>query len=121
MSNRRPAKYIRLNFTKPDPETFLAILGDPVEVRAAATDKSFIAVKENGITLSPGVPGKINIQGLPGVLKFSGLISETPFPLSMIPITIATPMPTHIFAPPLMELMKVVRDLSTIAAMFVVP
>ncbi len=117
----RPGKFIRLNFAKQDPEVFLALLGDPAEARLSVSKENFISIKEGVISISPGLPGKINIQGLPGTLKYGGMISELPFPLAMLPKTPLTPLPTHIIQPPLLELLPTIRGIVATTASFVVP
>lgn len=111
---RRPAKIVRLNFVQKN-SPFLAVMADPGEVRMAASEKSFISVKEDGITISPSVPGKLNLQGLPGVIKYGGMLQDIPFPLGLLP---APFLPKQIFVPPLGELLPTIRDLSLLTSMF---
>lgn len=116
MAKVRPAKYYRLNFANTKPGAFMALYGDPNEVRIGANEKSFISVKEGGITLSPGLPGKIMLQGMPGCIKYAGLISDIPFPMSLIPSPFT---PKQIFTPPIKEMMDLVRTVSTLTGSFV--
>lgn len=118
---KRPSKFLRLNYASQDPQAFLAIMGDPNEVRISAGEDSFISVRDGVVTISPGVTGKLNIQALPGALKYGGMISELPFPLAMLPKTPFTPLPTHIISPPLKELLPTIREIGVMASTFVVP
>jgi len=121
MEETRPKKIIRLNFYNSNPAmgAHLTILGSPSEVRLGASPSSFMAVGTDGISLSPGLSNDVNIQGLSHNLKYAGMISDLPFPLSIIPVTIATPLPNQVMVPPMGELISMLRDFSTITKAFV--
>ena len=107
----RPAKTIRLNFWKTDPDlnAFIRVLGEPAEIRIGASSSKFISIRDEGITFSPGIGNKINIQTMPGSFKYGGMLGPLPFPANLIPSTIATPIPSMIFSPPLAALMSTIR------------
>lgn len=120
MSDARPKKVIRLNFLKlnPDLTASIGIYGDPNEIRISASAKNFISIKDQGISLSPGFGNQINIQGMSQNLKYAGLLMDLPFPLSILPVTPATPMPKQIVSPPLAELLPMLQEFSLIASSF---
>ena len=96
-------------------EAYVSILDDPGEVRFGVGAKSFISVKEDGMTLSGGVPSKINIQGLPGSIKYAGMVQDINWPLTMIPSTVATPIPRQRVVPPLLEVLPTIQQVAIIA------
>lgn len=117
----RKSKYLRLNYLK-SPErkgAFVALFDTPNEVRIGVSDLTFLSMREDGLTLSPGLGGSLNLQTLPGGNKYAGMISETPFPLSMLPSTMATPIPSHIFKPPFQEILKDLKEMNTVLSAFV--
>lgn len=116
---KRPNKYFRLNFWQSSMEAMIVLRGQPNQVHIQANPKSFISVTDNGITIGPGQPAKIMIQGLPGAINYVGLIGDLPFPLAMIPITPFTPFPQNIFKPPLKELLPTIRDIAILSATMV--
>jgi hypothetical protein len=117
----RPCKTIRLNFWKRDPafSASIQVLAQPAEVKLSASDKAFVSIRENGISLSPGLGKNINIQGLPQNLKYGGMLSDLPFPLSIMPTTPFTPYPKQIFSPPLAKIMPFLADMNSIASSLV--
>lgn len=117
----RPSKSIRLSFVKNDPElgAHIQLLGRPAEVRIASSNKVFLSVREEGITLSPGMTNNINLQGMSHNLRYGGLLMDLPFPMSLIPVTPFTPYPKQFFAPPLSKIMPFVSDLSSLLSMLV--
>lgn len=118
----RPRKTLRLNYWKKDPALAanIQLLGNPSEVKISASDKTFVAVRETGITLSPGIGQNVNIQGLPQNLRYGGMLSDLPFPLSIMPTTPFTPWPKQMFSPPLAKIVPFLVDLSSIASSLVV-
>ena len=114
----RPAKYIRLNFVDRQAKAFIAVFGNPDEVRIAANPTTFLAVRADGVTLSPGLGNKISIQSMPGML-YGGVLQDLPFPLTLLPSTMATPLPQQTFAPPMQDLLPTIRTISMIATSFV--
>lgn len=118
----RPAKTLRLNYIKADADTgaYVQVLGKPSEVKIGASDKSFISVRSDGITLAPGVGNNINIQGLSHNMRYGGLLMDLPFPLSILPTTPFTPFPKQVFMPPLSKIIPFLADLSAIASSLVI-
>ena len=111
----RPQKTFRLNYWKVDPEfaAHFTVCGDPAEVRMAVNQKQFVAVHEKGITLSPGLSNSVNIQGLSHNLKYGGMLTDLPFPMSLIPSTLATPMPKQVVVPPLVKELPQIKQVLT--------
>lgn len=120
---RRRKKTIRLEYWGEDNSDtpHVTFLDDPREVRISAGPKSFISVHEDMISISGGQPSKINIQGLSNSMNYAGMIQDRPFPLTLIPSTIATPFPQQVVVPPFKELLPLLKDFSTIASSFVSP
>lgn len=119
--SKRPAKVIRLNYSKNRPtETMasLSVFGDPAEVRAAVNQRQFMSVNETGISLSPGVGSHINIQALPQNMVYGGMLRDLPFPMSIIPVTPFTPFPNQIIVPPLLGLMPTLVQVASLASLF---
>ncbi len=118
---KRPAKTLRLNFVKVDDRgnAMLQILGSPAEVRMATSPKTFISVREDGITLAPGLGSSVSIQGLPHNMNYGGMLIDLPFPLSIMPTTPFTPFPKQVFMPPLAKIIPFLRDMSIIASSLV--
>lgn len=114
----RPAKYFRLNFVDQQAKAFIAIFGGPNEVRLAASPTNFLSVREDGVTLSPGMGNKLNIQSMPGMV-YGGMLQDLPFPLTLLPSTMATPLPAQTFAPPMQDLLPTIRMISNIVTSFV--
>ena len=85
------------------------------EVRIASGPKSFISIKDNGITLAGGSPGGVKIQGLSQSLKYSGLMIDLPFPLSIMPTTPVSPMPKQVIVPPFAAVLKMIKEMSALA------
>jgi hypothetical protein len=115
----RPQKIIRLNYAVSSPDMYanISIFGNPSEVRITSGEKSFISVKETGVTIGASSPAKINIQGMSGSMIYGGLLQDLPFPMSTMPVTPATPFAKQVFKPPMKELIKAINDLNTIAMM----
>jgi hypothetical protein len=121
MAKRRPQKIYRLNYFSSEPKlgAQISILGDPAEIRIAATPKSFIGVSEDGITLSAG-PGKpINVQAMSSNFKYGGMLQALPFPLSLLPSTTYTPFPKQIIVPPLKPLIQTLVQLGELVSLMV--
>ncbi len=120
-SDKRPSKILRLSYVKKDDQgnAFIQILGRPSEVKIGASDKSFISVRDDGISFSPGIGNNINFQGLPQNMKYAGMLMDLPFPLSILPTTPFTPFPKQIWSPPLGRIMPFLTDLSLIASSLV--
>jgi len=117
----RPIKTIRLNYFNSE-ETlgaYVQVLGRPAEVRIGSSDKTFISVRDEGISLSPGIGNNINIQGLSQNFRYGGLLMDLPFPLSILPTTPFTPFPQQVFMPPLAKIVPFLADLSLIASSLV--
>lgn len=121
MATPRPSKTLRLSFVKTDPKlgAYIQVLGQPSEVRMASSAKTFISVRDEGITLSPGVGNNISLQALSQNIRYGGLISDLPFPMSLIPTTPFTPFPQQVWNPPLGKIMPFITDLSTILSSLV--
>lgn len=119
--SNRPTKTLRLNYVKLDPQlgAHIQVLGRPAEVRIAASDKSFISVRDDGISVSPGIGMNVNFQGMSQNMRYAGLLMDLPFPLSILPTTPFTPFPKQIFMPPLAKIMPFLADLSLIASSLV--
>jgi len=118
MSTRKQKMFkINLLGNNPGLAAFVAVFDNPNEVRIAADAYHFISVREDGITLSPGLSKNVNVQGLSHNLRYGGMVMDLPFPLSTLPITIATPLPTQVFAPPFMELLGTFKELSSLCLM----
>lgn len=115
----RPSKVIRLNYWKTNKElaAMISVMGDPAEVRIAASPKSFVSVHEEGITLSGGFPSKIQVQGLSNSFIFAGMVQDVPFPLTLIPSTIASPIPRQIMRPPLMQILPTIKQFAQLGSM----
>lgn len=120
MASQRPQKIYRLNYWKADLEyaANLTVYGGPAEVRMSASPKSFISVKQDGITFSPGTGNSINIQAMSQNFRFGGMLSDLPFPLSMIPSTVATPTPKQVIVPPLLRVLPQIREFAALASSF---
>lgn len=105
MAEKRAQKIWRLNTlaAQSDYTAHVAIFNNPPEVRMAATPSSFIAIKEDSITLAGGQPCTINVQGMSSSMKYGGMLQDLPFPLTLIPSTTFTPFPKQIFKPPFIE------------------
>ena len=108
----RPTKTLRINYAPLVNAAAVTVLGDPNEIRLSVGPKSFMGVRETGITLSPGLGKNINLQAMSHNLRYGGMVQDIPFPLTLIPVTAVNPMPSQIFAPPLKELMGILRELS---------
>ena len=115
---KRKAKYIRLSYRGNEIGPTLALLAGPNEARLGASDKSFISLKEDGITIAPGSPGSINFQTLPGGSKYAGMVQDLPFPLAMLPKTLASPLPTHVFTLPMEEFIPAIKSLAALNNLF---
>jgi len=121
MRSQRPSKYLRINYWQMRPElsACIMILGNPNEIRLQAAQNSFISIHEEAITISGGTPSRINIQGMPASLKFAGMLQAPPFPLTLLPSTLATPIPQHIFMPPFVTLLPFIAQLGVVASSLV--
>lgn len=117
---KRPQKIFRLNYWNgfADVAAQVSVLGDPPEVRMSTADNTFMSVRQTGITLSPGLGHSINIQGMSHNMVFGGLLSDLPFPMSIIPTTPFTPWPQQVFKPPLAAILPTVRLLAAVASLF---
>jgi len=117
----RPRKVYRLNYWQADPElaAALTIEGKPSAIKIASAADRFVGVSDNGITLSPGAGSSINLQSMSHNFMYGGLLTDLPFPLSVMPTTPFTPFPKQMFSPPLAQLLPVIRDMSMIASSFV--
>lgn len=116
MAGKRPAKFFKLNFSSLGSGAMISIMSNPDEARISGSLRSFISIKEDGITIAPGRPNKIMMQALPGSIKYAGMVQDVPFPLGLIPIGF---IPKQIFNPPLAELLPIIRDVSIISSSFV--
>ena len=92
-------------------EAAVSILGDPGEVRLGVGGKSFLSVKEDGVTLSGGFPSKVNIQGMSNSFKFAGMLQNLRWPLSMMPGR----FPQQTIVPPLVEELPTIQQVASIA------
>lgn len=123
MSNERPMKVIRLNYWDDEasqkPRAHITMLAEPDEVRIGV-DKTFIGVSEDRLSLSGGYPSKFNIQGLSTSMRYAGMLQDSPFPLSLIPSTVATPFPKQIVVPPFLNTLPEIAKLASLTSAFVV-
>lgn len=121
MASRRPQKTIKLNYWKADPEfaANFTLFADPAEARMSAGEKNFISVRTDGISLSPGPGNNINIQGMSQNMKYGGVVSDLPWPMSMLPVTPFTPFPNQVFSPPLKTVLPLIKQISVISSSFV--
>ena len=117
----QPRKVYKLNYWKSDLDlaASLVIEGSPSSIKIKSSNDHFVAVSDNGITLSPGIGKSINVQGMSSTFKYGGLLQNLPFPSSIIPITTFTPLPTQTFVLPLAQLLPTIRDMNLIASSFV--
>lgn len=120
----RPQKTWRMSYWgiaegDADAEPQISLLGDPGEIRLGVGGKSFLSMKEDGITISGGMPSKINVQGFSSSFKYAGMIQDIPWPLTMIPSTAFTPIPMQIIVPPLLELLPIIKQAAIIASSMV--
>lgn len=117
----RPHKSIRLSYVQQGQDgPYLQLLGGPAEVKLGTSGKTFISVRDEGISLSPGLGNNVNIQGLPQNLRYGGMLMDLPFPLSIIPNTPFSPFPRQVFSPPLAKIVGFLSDLSLITSSLVV-
>ena len=117
----RPKKVFRLNYHLPDPQlgAHITILGNPAEVRIGSNEKAFVSVTQKYLTLSGGFPSTINIQGMSSSFKYAAMLQDLPFPMSLIPSTLATPFPKQIMTPPLLEELPTIQQLASLAGAMV--
>lgn len=118
----RPQKTWRMSYWgTPDgkAEPHISILGDPGEARIGVGAKSFVSIKENGVTLSGGFPSKINIQGMSSSMKYAGMVQDLPWPFPLLASTSFTPLPKQIFVPPLVEELPLIQQVAIIATSLV--
>jgi hypothetical protein len=115
----RPVKTLRITHRANDPNfsAYLQVLGEPGEVRMGVGDKTFISVRDGGISLSPGIGNNISIQGMPQNIKFGGMLANIDFPLSVIPITPFNPLPIQRISPPMNGLMSMLSLVSTLSSL----
>lgn len=118
MAKRRAQKIWKLNYWKADPEyaAQITLFADPAEVRIASAEDKFLSVRDDGITLGPGIGNSVNIQGMSQNLKYAGMLTDLPFPLAMMPTTPASPFPKQIMVPPLLRQLPTIRDLVVAAS-----
>lgn len=111
---KRPAKVLRINYFS-DAEihnAFIGVWASPGEVKMGVGNDTFMSLTDHGISMSPGFGKKINVQGMTQDVVYGGLITDLPWPLSMIPVTPFTPFPNQVIRPPLKELLPLLRDMS---------
>lgn len=103
----KKTKVIRLNYKKKyqDQSPFIALLGgkEP-ELRLGANAKTFMSIKEQGISLSPGLGNSITIQGMSHNMTYGGMLFDLPFPLSLMPVTTFNPFPKQFMTVPFLGL-----------------
>lgn len=121
--SERPQKIWRINFWKADPEfaANFTIFAEPSEARMSGSESSFISVRggdNKGISLSPGIGASVTVQALPQNFKYAGMIVDSPFPLSLIPSTIGTPIPRQMISPPLLNQMPIIKQLAQVSSSF---
>lgn len=106
---KKPNKIIRINHYEGDKEKspFIILLGgDEPEVRVAARKDVFLSVKEQGISLSPGLGNSVTIQGMSHNMTYGGMLQDLPFPLSIMPTTTFNPFPKQLMKIPFIDLTK---------------
>lgn len=119
MSKRRPIKTVRLNYGDIDSSPSLALLGEPNEIRLNVNKKTFVSVREAGVTIAPGQGKQINLQAMSHNVRYGGMIQDLPFPMSMMPVTTFNPFPKQFFAPPLKQILPIIRQISILATAFI--
>lgn len=118
---KRKTKTYRLShsFIDADPTAAIQILDSPAEIKIQANDKTFVTIREGGVSFSAGIGNQFNFQGLPQNMRYAGMLCDLPFPLSIIPTTPFTPWPKQIICPPLAPIMDTLRLVTGIASFFV--
>lgn len=117
----RGQKVIRLKYwgKLQKDEAFLALLDNPGELRLGVGASSFVSVKKDQISLSGGTPSTISIQGLSSSMKYAGMISDLPFPQSIMPVTMSTPFPKQVIVPPMADLLDTITQVASLASSLV--
>ncbi len=77
--SQRPAKIFKL-FYHPDVKANISVFED--EIRIGGSDKTFVSVSEDGITLQGGLPSKIAFGSI--APTFGAMVQDTPYPMSAI-------------------------------------
>lgn len=112
----RPSKLIKLFYNKElsQYKAGIALHGDPDEIKIFASKDAFISVKPDGMSLSPGLGNSVSLQAMPQNMKYGGMVSDLPFPMSLMPSTMTTPMPKQIFSIPLADILGMLQTVSSI-------
>ena len=115
----RKTKSVKLDYWDEGEGAHVTVADDPNEVRIGVDPKNFISIREGVVNISPGLGGKFNLQGMSGSMRYGGMIQDTPFPLSLIPSTMATPIAKQTFTPPFQTLLPDLKQAAAIASVFV--
>jgi hypothetical protein len=117
----RPAKVLKHDYWEDEdkPRASISVLADPEEVRVGV-NKTFLAIQDDRLSISGGFPSKLNIQGLSGSMRYAGMLQDSPFPLSLLPSTMATPFPKQIVMPPFLPLLPGIAQIAQVASAFLV-
>lgn len=120
MSDRKQ-RIVKLDYESIDsPSPGIALFSDPAELRLFSSGSSFLNIRDNGITISGGIPSVINIQGMSSSFRYAGMLQDLPFPLSLIPSTAATPLPKQIPKPPFENQLQQLKQFASMMPMFLV-
>lgn len=120
-----PAKNIKMislshNKSQKEKSPFIALIGgDEPEIRLAANEKAFVSIKEKGISLSPGMGNSLTIQGMSHNMTYGGMLTDLPFPLSIMPTTTFNPFPKQFMKVPFLDLVKNLSQLGVLASSMV--
>lgn len=114
----RPVKLFRITSSKDTKSGTVALYGgEEPEVRITADDKTFMAITQDGFAVGAGMPSNFSIQGLSHSVKYAGgIVSDLPWPLSMLPSTTFTPLPKQIIVPPFGGDLQGMQDLASLAS-----
>jgi hypothetical protein len=81
----------------------------PVEARLGFSDKSYVSVHENGVTLAGGQPSQILMHSMSPI--YGAMVQNTLFPMSMIPGPMSPP--NQIPNIPMEEVLPTVQSVAT--------
>lgn len=119
---KKSNKIIRINHYESDKEKspFIALLGgEEPEVRVAASNNTFLSVKKQGVSVSPGLGNNITIQGMSHNMTYGGMLQDLPFPLSIMPTTTFNPFPKQFMKIPFIDLTKDLGELMSLLSTMV--
>ena len=102
----RPHKLIKLKYS---PEFLGYVYVGASEARIGAGNKAYVSCTESGVTIGGGFPSNITFNTLAPC--WGGLVTDIPWPLSMIPMFVPTQIPKIPFLKLLPVLPKVLAAL----------